>query len=153
MNGSDDSDKEKMVGYGRPPIATQFKKGKSGNPKGRQKDRKSVGKIVRDALYRKVDVRESERIRSMTKIEAAIEVALNKALKGDQRAFAKLMDVATKLGIAELPTIEQELSDNKESDEAFATIAKILVEYAAMKSEAATNKNAFPGSNLKAEKF
>lgn len=151
MSGSGDSDKDKMVGYGRPPVASRFQKGQSGNPKGRPKGRKGVGKIFRDALHRKIEVREGERVRSMPKIEAAIEVNLNKALKGDQRAFAKLMDVAAKLGIVELPTIEQELSDNKESDEAFATIAKILDEYAAMKSEAATNKNAPPVSNPKAE--
>jgi hypothetical protein len=98
-NGSDDSDKDKMVGYGRPPVATQFQKGHSGNPKGRPKGRKSVGKIFRDALYGKIEVRESECVRSMPKIEAAIEVNLNKALRGDQRAFAKLMDVAARLGI------------------------------------------------------
>jgi hypothetical protein len=37
MNGSDDSDKDKMVGYGRPPAAARFQKGQSGNPKGRPK--------------------------------------------------------------------------------------------------------------------
>jgi hypothetical protein len=147
MNGSSDSDKDKMVR--RPPVDTRFQKGQSGNPKGRPKGRKGVGKIVRDALYRKVDVRESERVRSMPKIEAAIEVALNKALKGDQRAFAKLMDVAVKLGIVELAPNEQKLSDKKEADEAFQTIAKALDELAHAKREAATDKTAPPGPNTK----
>lgn len=149
MNGSDDSDKDKMVGYGRPPAATQFRKGRSGNPNGRPKGRKDVGTIIRGALHRKVDVRESGRVRSMPKIEAAIEVALNKALKGDQRAFAKLMDVAVKLGIVELATEEPKLSDNKEADEAFQTIAKALSELAHAKREAATDKTAPPGPNTK----
>jgi hypothetical protein len=36
------------VGYGRPPKATQFKPGKSGNPKGRPKGPKSVGAVLQD---------------------------------------------------------------------------------------------------------
>jgi hypothetical protein len=36
------------------------------------------------------------------KIQAVFEVTLNKALKGDHRAFVEVMDVATKLGIFEL---------------------------------------------------
>jgi DnaJ-class molecular chaperone len=91
MNGSDDSGKDKMVGYGHPPIATQFQKGRSGNPKGRPKGRKGVGMIFQDALHRKIEVREGDRVRSMPKIEAAIEVNLNKALKGDHRSFVKVM--------------------------------------------------------------
>ena len=42
MNGSDDSDKDKMAGYGRPPAATRFKKGQSRQSEGaskRQKER------------------------------------------------------------------------------------------------------------------
>lgn len=126
MNGSDDSAKDKMVGYGRPPIATQFKKGKSGNPKGRPKGRKGVGNIIWDALYRIVEVRESGRVRSMPKIQAVIEVNLNKALKGDHRAFAKVMDVIAKLGDLELPSNEKNLSDKIQADEAFQKIAKAL---------------------------
>jgi Family of unknown function (DUF5681) len=153
MNGSDDSDKDKMVGYGRPPVATQFQKGQSGNPKGRPKGRKGVGKIFRDALHRKIEVREGERVRSMPKIEAAIEVNLNKALKGDHRAFAKVMDVAAKLGILELAPNEQGFSENKdEAAESFAIFSRLLVELAQAKSEAATDKNAPPGGNTKTGK-
>jgi Family of unknown function (DUF5681) len=77
------------------------------------KGRKSVGKILRDALHRTIEVREGERIRAMPKIEAVIEVNLNKALKGDHRSFAKLMDVADKLGIIELLPDEQKISITK----------------------------------------
>lgn len=112
MNGSDDSDKDKMVGYGRPPDATRFKKGQSGNPKGRPKGRKSVGKIFRDALHRTIEVREADRVRTMSKIEAVS--TLNKALKGDHRSFAKLMDVADKLGIVEPLPDEQKIFISKE---------------------------------------
>jgi hypothetical protein len=73
-----------------------------------------VGKILRDALHRTIEVREGERIRAIPKIEAVIEVTLNKALKGDHRSFAKLMDVADKLGIIELLPDEQKIFISKE---------------------------------------
>jgi Family of unknown function (DUF5681) len=132
MNGSDDSDKDKMVGYGRPPAATRFQKGQSGNPKGRPKGRKSVGKILRDALHRTIEVRDADRVRTMSKIEAVIEVTLNKALKGDHRSFAKLMDVADKLGIIELLPAEQKIFISKEdvasAREKLARLLEIKVE-------------------------
>ena len=162
MNGSDDSDKDKMVGYGRPPAATRFKKGQSGNPKGRPKGRKSVGKILRDALHRTIEVRDADRVRTMSKIEAVIEVTLNKALKGDHRSFAKLMDVADKLGIVEKPPDEHFISkeDVASAREKLARLLEIKMEGI----EAATANNARrdrnrqhrsippPGCNTKTEK-
>ena len=153
MNGSDDFDKDKMVGYGRPPAATRFQKGQSGNPKGRPKGRKSVGKIFRDALHRTIEVREAERIRAMPKIEAVIEVNLNKALKGDHRSFAKLMDVAYKLGIVELVPDEQKIFENK--DEAAAArekLARLIEAKVSEGIEAAIANNAPPGCNTKTER-
>jgi hypothetical protein len=124
MNDSDDLKNSEMVGYGRPPLATRFKKGKSRNPKGRPKDRRNVGTIFQDALLRHVRIREGDRVRSMPKIEAVIEVNLNKALKGDPRAYAKVMDVAIKLGMVDMPD-EQDISKSKR-DAAFQTFAKLL---------------------------
>ena len=152
MNGSDDSDKDKMVGYGRPPAATQFQKGQSGNPKGRPKGRKSVGKILRDALHRTIEVREGERIRAMPKIEAVIEVTLNKALKGDHRSFAKLMDVADKLGIVEKPPDEQKFFISKDEIDAAREKLARLLEIKMEGIEAAKANNAPPGCNTKTEK-
>ena len=152
MNGSDDSDKDKMVGYGRPPAATRFQKGQSGNPKGRPKGRKSVGKILRDALHRTIEVRDADRVRTMSKIEAVIEVTLNKALKGDHRSFAKLMDVADKLGIVEKPPDEQKFFISKdEIDTAREKLARII-EAKVKEGIDATANNAPPSCNTKTEK-
>lgn len=89
---------DSLVGYGRPPIATRFPKGRSGNPKGRPKGRKNIGTIFNEILHKKVEVREGNHVRILSKIAAAIEVNMNKALKGDPRAFAKQIEVAEKLG-------------------------------------------------------
>ena len=152
MNGSDDSDNDKMVGYGRPPAATRFKKGQSGNPKGRPKGRKSVGKIFSDALHRIIEVREGERIRAMPKIEAVIEVNLNKALKGDHRSFAKLMDVADKLGIVEKPPDEQKIFISNEDVASAREKLTRLLEAKMEAIEAGMAKDAPPGCDTKTEK-
>jgi hypothetical protein len=108
MTDADDSDENWKGGYGRPPSATRFKKGKSGNPKGRAKGKKNLGTLFNDALHRTVEVRDGDRLRSMSKIEAALEVTLLKALKGDHRAFAKIIEIASKLGVVELPPEKEE---------------------------------------------
>ena len=152
MKGPDDSD-QGSVGYGRPPVAKRFQKGKSGNQKGRPKGRKNIGTIFLHALYHKVDVREGDRVRSMTKIAAGIEVTLNKMLKGDLRAFAKVMDVAVKLGIANPPPDEREIHENNHgADSAFEYFARELDRLALAKHGDVKDNDAAPGCNSKPEK-
>jgi len=115
--------------------------------------RKSVGKIFSNALHRIIEVREGERIRAMPKIEAVIEVNLNKALKGDHRSFAKLMDVADKLGIVEPPPDEQKFSMSKdEIDAAREKLGRLIEARVKEGIEAGLAKNAAPGCNTKTEK-
>ncbi|WP_377190454.1 DUF5681 domain-containing protein [Ruegeria meonggei] len=74
------------IGYGRPPKATQFKKGKSGNPKGRPRKTTSLNAIVKKAAARKVSVQTAQGSKRISKIEALADKTINDALKGDARA-------------------------------------------------------------------
>lgn len=70
------------VGYGRPPTETRFKKGRSGNPKGRPRNRRR--EIPYDTLLGQiVTVREDGRDRRVTAAEAFILQLAKKGLQGD----------------------------------------------------------------------
>lgn len=70
------------VGYGRPPKVTRFKKGQSGNPRGRPRNR--WRDIPYDTLLgQMVTVREDGRDRRVTAAEAFILQLTKKGLEGD----------------------------------------------------------------------
>ena len=83
--------------------------------------------MFQETLYQTVRVRDGNRTRSTTKIQALIELNVNKGLKGDLRAFAKIMDIANKLGIADTFINEQEKAEiEKTRKEAFHQLVALL---------------------------
>jgi hypothetical protein len=82
------------VGKGRPPIATRFKPGKSGNPKGRPKGSKNATSLAKAELSRKVVVTINGRKRSMTVAEIASRRLGDKAMAGDAKAFSFLIAIS-----------------------------------------------------------
>jgi len=82
------------VGKGRPPVATQFKPGQSGNPKGRPKGSKNSQSLAKAELNRKVVVTVNGRKKSMTVAEIASRRLGDKAMAGDAKAFSFLIAVA-----------------------------------------------------------
>jgi uncharacterized protein DUF5681 len=82
------------TGYGKLPKRTQFKKGGSGNLKGRPRaDHKNVGETVRRIFEETVCVTENGRRRSITKFEAAFTQLSNQAAKGDLRALKLVLPI------------------------------------------------------------
>lgn len=75
------------VGYGKPPKDTQFKTGRSGNPKGRPKGSRSAITILRKALEEKVVVQENGHRRTRSKAEVMCTQLANKAAGGDLSAL------------------------------------------------------------------
>jgi hypothetical protein len=87
----DDAKKEPSdVGYGKPPKHTQFKKGQSGNLKGRPKGTLNLATVLQRALREQVVVNENGRRKVITKLEAAITQLVNKAASGDAHAMRYL---------------------------------------------------------------
>ena len=83
-----------QVGYGSPPESTRFKKGASGNPKGRPKGSVNVATAFAKALREKVVINERGQRKTVTKLEAALKQLVNKAASGDLRALRQLLELA-----------------------------------------------------------
>jgi hypothetical protein len=85
------------VGYGKPPAATRFKAGKSGNPRGRPKgsanktrrpplNEERMKSILLDEAYRTIKVNEGSGQISVPMAQAVIRSLAVNAVKGNQRA-------------------------------------------------------------------
>ncbi len=84
------------VGYRKPPKRHQFQPGKSGNPRGRPKGSKSLSTLVDEALSRKIKVKIGGRTLNITQREALVLQYVDKAMRGDHKAFAVLMKLDPK---------------------------------------------------------
>jgi Family of unknown function (DUF5681) len=85
------------IGYCRPPVSTRFKPGQSGNPNGRPKGRKNLVALLKDALDKRIPIREGDTIRKVATAEAIILALMSKALKGDSKACAMLIGLTSRV--------------------------------------------------------
>src|SRR5260370_32722440 len=93
------------VGYRKPPEATRFKPGKSGNPKGRPKGSANLATDLSAELGEQITVREGGRRRRISKQRALFKSLMQKALKGDVRATTAVLGLYARV-ISEPPQEE-----------------------------------------------
>ena len=80
------------VGYGKPPRDNRFKKGQSGNPKGRKRgtknkiNEKSLASIVMAVANREITVREGDQTRTISMLEANVLSTAMVGAKGNPRS-------------------------------------------------------------------
>ena len=85
---------DKKIGYGNPPDATKFKRGVSGNPKGRPKrEPTALGEIVRNALNSPVRYLEKGRAKTTTLRELTLKLLIERAAKGELAAAEHVLKV------------------------------------------------------------
>jgi hypothetical protein len=106
------------VGYGKPPSASQFRQGQSGNVKGRPKGRKNLKTLIKQAMTAMITVQEGSSGRHVTKLEGVVMRQLQNALKGNDRSAMAVIKMATVLGFledaAESAQAEPDLSPSDE---------------------------------------
>lgn len=83
-----------QVGYGKPPQASQFKPGQSGNRKGRPKGAQNFSTVIEKELNSVVQVTENGRRRQIRKKDAIAKQLVNKAASGDLKATSLLLGEA-----------------------------------------------------------
>lgn len=104
---------EYQVGYRRPPLASRFKKGKSGNPKGRPKASKNTRTLFGEEFDRVVTVREGGVERRITMRQAVIRQQMNKGAQGDPRAARLLLEMDAQFEVKE-ETAATDVIDSKD---------------------------------------
>ena len=113
------ANRDYKVGYKRPPKEHQFKKGVSGNPKGRPKNNATFAENILDEMQEKIIVKESGKQKKITKKQALAKKLVAEALNGKNSAIKLL-----------LPILASETNLTKEVDEELsANDAQIIEDY------------------------
>lgn len=79
------------VGYGKPPVATRFQKGQSGNPKGRKKGSKNLNTLVTDLLDERIAVNTPTGRRHVPRVEMLLRKLIEIGARGNPRAIDQVL--------------------------------------------------------------
>ena len=87
------------TGFMNPPRHTRFKKGVSGNPRGRPRKPKDLNTVLQQVLNRKVRIKDDER--KMPIRDALIWKLRELALQGDKQALSLQRRIIEQAGLAQ----------------------------------------------------
>ncbi|GJL94971.1 MAG: hypothetical protein DHS20C05_13760 [Hyphococcus sp.] len=91
MSKSDKKENDYNVGFKKPPKHTQFKKGKSGNPKGRPRKSKNMTTVLTEVMAQTVTIKQNGKRRRVPLREAWAYKIGEAALRGNVREQVALM--------------------------------------------------------------
>ena len=103
------------TGYRRPPKSGHFKKGQSGNPKGRPRGSGNFLTLLEQELGQSIVVNENGKKKTISRMQAMVKRMVAGALQGDQKALLTLVEILRLTGRFEQTDIEGLLPDNYES--------------------------------------
>jgi len=103
------------IGYRRPPKSGRFKKGKSGNAKGRPKGSNNFLILLEQELAKSIVVNEDGKKKTITRMQAMVKRMVAGALQGEHKALLSLVEILRRTGKFEETDIDGLLPDDYES--------------------------------------
>lgn len=94
---------EEKVGYGRPPKASRFQPGQSGNPRGRPKGAVGFKATLEKVLLQGHRIHERGRMRRRSFLELLLIVLREEAVAGKPKAIALFHELVLRFGPQEVP--------------------------------------------------
>ena len=86
------------IGYRRPPASGQFKKGQSGNKKGRPKGSKNFLTLLEHELGQTITVNENGKKKVITRMQAMVKRMVADALQGNLKSLMALVEILRRTG-------------------------------------------------------
>jgi hypothetical protein len=86
------------VGYGKPPKANQFRKGRSGNPRGKRQGEENITSAFKRIVSKRVKINDGDKFRTVTLAEAVILKNYNAAVQRDSFAMSNIFRLAEDAG-------------------------------------------------------
>jgi Family of unknown function (DUF5681) len=84
------NERTSKLGYGNPPEHSRYKKGQSGNLRGRPKGKLNMATLLEQTLREKVVLTENGRQKTVSKLEAALKQLTDQATSGNLKALQVL---------------------------------------------------------------
>ena len=92
------SDGPYEVGYRKPPKANQFRKGQTGNPRGKRRGEENLISAFKRHVLKRIKMKDGDTIRTITLAEAVILKNYNAALQKDSFAMGNIYRLAEASG-------------------------------------------------------
>ena len=147
IQAMDEQSREYAVGYGKPPVASRFQKGQSGNPEGRRRGAKKLIDLMAEALSRQSGFPNPDGS-WMTQAEVIFAGLVAQAAGSDLKAKRLLFEVMVKLQRANICWPQERLPeirlDDSDGDARAAVAADIDRLAEAMTREEAAHGEEWP---------
>jgi hypothetical protein len=140
MEGEGKMGNDGEVGFGKPPVHSRFRKGWSGNAKGRPKGTKNLRTDLSEVLQERITVTEGDRKVRMSKQRAIVKTLVARTLKGDSRSATTLLTTIFRvLDFADMASdLEQPLDANEQE------LLVVIDARRQRKAESSTKPDALP---------
>src|SRR3954465_13110115 len=86
------------IGYRRPPESGRFKKGKSGNPRGRPKGSTNFLTILEQELAHSIVVNDNGKKKTISRMQGMGKRIVARALQDDLKALITVVDILRRAG-------------------------------------------------------